>query len=243
METGFAATEPPSTPTASRWEDFVDIFISPGELFRRRADDTWMVPLIAVSLLSVVFYYGFPSVQRAFTDAQMAQMIQKRPELAEAMQGREPGPVQYVLGGVIMPIAMMIGIALSAFFTWLAAKITSVDVTWRKALMINAWIAIIGALSILAINIAALLKVNRGEALHPWTDRSMGLTRFMNPDETNGAVLALLSRIDPFAIWGLVLMAIALMVAANAPAPRAWATAAIVWILMALPFLIPAALA
>src|SRR5687768_16252722 len=138
-----ALTEP--TPeTASRWEDFVDIFISPGDLFRRRANDSWIVPLVAVAVFAMVVYFGFPSVQRAFSEAQIAQMIAKRPELAERMQGRGSSPAQHIIGGVIMPIAMTIGILLAAFITWLVTKITSVDLTWRKALMINAWIAIIG---------------------------------------------------------------------------------------------------
>lgn len=241
METDVVTPQPPAQ-TASRWEDFVDIFFSPGELFRRRANDSWIVPLIATAVLSVVVYFAFPSVQRAFADAQIAQMVAKRPELAERMQNRPQGPAQNIIGGIVMPIAMTIGIVLAAFITWAVARFMSISLTWRKALMINAWIAIIGVLNQLAINIAALLKVNRGEGLHPWSDRSVGLIRFVNADETNPAVLALLTRIDPFAIWALALMAIALIAAADAPRPRAWATAAVVWLLLALPFLIPAAM-
>jgi hypothetical protein len=243
METEVIGQERQPAQKAARWEDFVDIFFSPGELFRRRANESWLIPLLFGCALAMIFYFAFPSVQRAFAEAQIAQMIEKRPEMAARMQGRNGyGTTQHVIGGIVTPIGITIFVLLSAFFTWLAAKITSVDLTWRKALMINAWVMIVGVLSQLAINVVALLKVNRGEALHPWTDRSLGVVRFMDAENTNGAVLAMLSRIDPFAIWALVLMAIALGAAANAPKSRAWATAAIVWILSALPFLIPAAM-
>lgn len=242
METEVVTPEAQSTQQASRWEDFVDIFISPGELFRRRANDSWIIPLIACALLTILFYFAFPSVQRAFAEAQIAQMIAKRPELAERMQGRGYGSTQHVIGGIVTPIGMTLFIVIGAFLTWLAAKMTGVAATWRKSLMINAWIAVIMAFSQLIINVLALLKVNAGEGLHPWSDRSLGIVRFMDADATNGALLALLSRIDPFAIWALILMAIAFEAAAGAPRSRAWATSAIVWILLALPFLIPAAL-
>src|SRR5262245_12379352 len=43
---------PESAPKkASRWEDFVDIFMSPSQLFRRRADDSWTMPILVVCLL------------------------------------------------------------------------------------------------------------------------------------------------------------------------------------------------
>lgn len=237
METQTVAPETPVEEKASRWEDFIDIFISPAELFRRRVNENWTVPIIAVGLLSMIIYFGFPSVQRAFADAQIAQMIERRPELAERMAGRQQTQVQNIIGGMIVPIAMALAVLLTALFTWIAAKFASVQLSWRKALMINAWVAMIGVLNQLAINVVAFLKVNRGEALNPMTDRSVGLVHFMDP-ETNGALMALLTRIDVFAIWTLIVMAIAIAVTTGAPKSRAYATATIVWFASALPYLL-----
>lgn len=237
-------TQDPTVPTekASRWEDFVDIFFSPAELFRRRAHESWAIPMVVVAVLSTIVYFGFPSVNRAFAEAQIAQMVAKRPELAERMAGQTPGAgIQNIIGGVILPLAITLFVVLSAFFTWLAAKVTGVDLTWRRALLINAWLGMIGVLAQLAVYVVAFLKVNQGEALHPLTDRSVGVAHFMNAESTNPVVLALLGRIDLFAFWTLLVMAIALTVVAAAPKAKAYATATIVWFAIALPFLVGAA--
>jgi hypothetical protein len=41
----------------SRWEDYIDIFFSPAELYRRRAQDRVGPPLVTLLLLGVFFYF------------------------------------------------------------------------------------------------------------------------------------------------------------------------------------------
>ena len=62
-------TEPatiPSAPTASRWEDFIDIFTSPSAVFRRRENSGFGMPLLVFTLLFGILIYGTkPLVQPA----------------------------------------------------------------------------------------------------------------------------------------------------------------------------------
>ncbi|HSL69152.1 MAG TPA: hypothetical protein VK864_02875, partial [Longimicrobiales bacterium] len=71
--------------TASRWEDFVDVFVSPGELFRRRANAGFGLAFLVLCVVSLVLYYAFPDVNRAFAEAQIAAAAAKNPERAQAM--------------------------------------------------------------------------------------------------------------------------------------------------------------
>jgi hypothetical protein len=63
------------------------------------------------------------------------------------------------------------------------------------------------------------------------------LARFMDPDTTSAAVIALASRVDLFTIWATVLLAIGLHVVGRISKQRAAIAAAIVWVLGALPAL------
>ncbi|MDB4872113.1 MAG: Yip1 protein, partial [Gemmatimonadales bacterium] len=59
--------------------------------------------------------------------------------------------------------------------------------------------------------------------------------RFMDPDQASPVLLALLSRVDPFVIWITVLLAIGLHVVGEIPKQQAYISAAIVWVVGALP--------
>jgi hypothetical protein len=59
--------------------------------------------------------------------------------------------------------------------------------------------------------------------------------RFMDPDQASPVLLALLSRVDPFVIWITVLLAIGVHVVGKIPKQQAYISAAIVWVVGALP--------
>ena len=62
-ETTVAAAPPPEK--AARWEDFVDIFVSPREVFARREDGRFVVPLIFVTLVMVGLFFAMHSALAA----------------------------------------------------------------------------------------------------------------------------------------------------------------------------------
>ena len=41
------------------WEDVIDIFVSPAELFRRRAQDGWVKPWLVLSVVFVALAFVF----------------------------------------------------------------------------------------------------------------------------------------------------------------------------------------
>jgi hypothetical protein len=69
---------------------------------------------------------------------------------------------------------------------------------------------------------------------------SLGVGRFLDPDTTSPALLALVGRLDVFTIWVTVLLAIGLSVTGRIPRSRAAIAAAIVWFVGAVPLLLQA---
>jgi hypothetical protein len=69
---------------------------------------------------------------------------------------------------------------------------------------------------------------------------TLGIGRFLDPDETSPLLLALVGRIDVMTIWITVLLAIGLSVTGRIPLRRAAVAAAIVWFIGALPLVFQA---
>jgi hypothetical protein len=70
---------------------------------------------------------------------------------------------------------------------------------------------------------------------------SLGVGRFLDPDTTSPLLLGLVGRIDVFTIWITALIAIGLAVTGKITRGRAAIAAAIVWLVGALPTVLPAA--
>ena len=66
---------------------------------------------------------------------------------------------------------------------------------------------------------------------------TLGLARFLDHTTTSAAVMALAGRVDPIVLWGTVLLAAGYANAGNMERNKAWAAAATVWALGAVPML------
>ncbi|HEX9109147.1 MAG TPA: hypothetical protein VF832_17995, partial [Longimicrobiales bacterium] len=63
---------------ASFWEDIVDLFVSPAEVYRRHEKDSFVVPWLLVSVIGAVLYYAFISANRAMATAVMQAQMTKQ---------------------------------------------------------------------------------------------------------------------------------------------------------------------
>jgi hypothetical protein len=227
---------------ASLWEDFVDIFFSPGELFRRRANAGYGVAFVVLAVVCIILYYAFPTVNKAVAEAQIAASLAKNPERAAAMQARGGDPAAtWWLGGIFVPIGMFLFIVVMALVTWLSAKIASVALSFKQSMTLNTWTGYVIIPQTILFSVLSLMKVNRGEAIDPIKDRAFGVLRFVNIDTTAGWMVGLLSRLDIFAVWQLLLTAIAVAAMAKTSKGNAYIVAGIVWLVGALPLMIAAA--
>lgn len=232
--------EPTVAPTASRWEDYIDIFFSPAELYRRRAYDRIGPPLWTLLLLAVVLYYGFINVNETIV---RASMVDAQAQMAEA--GQDPAALDTFVtistyaGGIFAAAGYVISIALAAAFLWIAARFVDLKATFRQTFLIATYAGFIYLLANLAASILAMVA---GEGLDPLRDMSLGLMRFFDPESLPKVVPALLRRTEIFFIWQAIVWAVGVRVVLGASKAQAAITAAAAWLLFAVPGVIAAAL-
>ena len=227
------ATSPEISPAqskASLWEDLIDIFYAPSQVYDRRRDGRFGLALVAVILLSALFvglFWG--AIQPMFeatvdmTLRQAAAKGQPMPEEA-AKAARSFGGT---MGGIMAVIGAPIGILLTACMVWIFGKLLDAATTFSQAMAIVTLAQIPRTLSWLAVGAQGLL----GNPDKPIFSYLIAPTRFMDPETTSHTVLGLLSRFDVFIIWATILIAIGVSVIARVPRAKGAMVAAAVWLI------------
>ncbi len=224
----------------SVWEDFVDIFASPSEVFARRQNSSFWLPMIVVAVVIGILFVATKGLMQPVMDAEFARgaaaAMRKNPQLTEEqMQSMRAMTEKF---SVVIPfIFVPIGIFLTGLFLWLIGKLFDATETLRTALVVTAYAFVIRVVEIV-VNVIQLALLDSSTLTSHYA-LTLGVGRFLNPDGSPFA-LALLGRVDVFTIWITVLLAIGLSVTGKIPRSRAYLAAACVWLLGALPALVGA---
>jgi hypothetical protein len=232
---------PVAAPRAAVWEDFIDIFYAPADVFRRREGGNFFIPLAVITVVcAATFYLNSGALQPIFDaefDRGMATAMRQNPNLtpeaAEQFRGIAMR-VQQVAIFVFMPLAMF-GVGVT---TWLAGKLVDATQTFRAAL-------VVGAYAYSPRILDSVLQGLQGLFVDPSQldgrfRLSLGVGRFLDPDTVSPLLLAVVGRVDLITIWITVLVAIGISVTGRIPLGKAAIAAAIVWIVGGLPLIIPA---
>lgn len=219
---------------ASWWEDVVDVYLSPTELFERRRDASWKRPALILAGLSVLLYLVLIPANAAVMQAAMAE----NPEAAEAMaQWRG---LFHVIGAIFVPIMIAVLILYNGAIVWLGAKLLDAAMGFGRALLIATFAAYVMLPEQLAGGLMVLLR--RGEPIDPETDLSVGVLQLIDAEALSPWTIALLAQIDVFSLWFAAIVAVGVHVVARATWTQAALVAAIVWLLGVVPALIGAAM-
>ena len=224
-------------PQASRWEDFIDIFYAPASVFARRATSGFFLPMVVVTVLTGALYILNSGVWSPVMDAEMSRAMAKQPQLT-AEQIQTMRGVSETMAKIGAFVFVPIGIFLTGLMLWVCGKLFESKQTAGQATMVAAFAFMPRIIEALVVSVQGLLLDPSG-----FTGRwrlSLGVGRFLDPDATSPALLALVGRLDVFTIWVTVLLAIGLAVTGNIPRSRAAIAAALVWLLGAAPMLLQA---
>jgi hypothetical protein len=236
-------TQPTASPgaSASRWEDFVDIFYAPSQVFARRENSGFGVPMLVVTALIGIIAVANSGVMQPIMDAEFsratATTMRNNPQVTAEMMERSRG-----FGEAIAKYGAFVFIPVGIFFTglalWLCGKLVDAKEHLNAALMVAAY-------SFVPRVVEGMLAGVQGLLLDPASldgrfRLSLGLGRFLDPDTASPLSLALLGRVDLFTIWVTVLLAIGLSVVGRIPRSRAAIAAALVWVAGALPQILTA---
>lgn len=235
---GTSSVPPTSVKPASLWEDFIDIFVSPSEVFERRRDSGFFVALLVFTVLSLVIYLVGRSVLQPIFDAEFARgvaaAVRKNPQINADQMAAGQGlatkftPIIIAFGAFFGPL--IVGVVL-----WIVGKFVGAKEGIGAACMIATYAffpRLIG--SLLGVVQAFVMDPSKLNGQYRVT---LSLARFLDPDTASPILVALLARIDLFTIWVTILLAIGLAVVARISRSRAALAAFIVWILGSLPAL------
>src|ERR1700682_6518751 len=230
-DAGAARDVEPGSGRASLWEDFVDIFYAPSQVFARRADGKFGMPLLFLVVVCAVLAFLTKNAMQPIMDAEFArrsaEMMRKNPNLTAEQMASGRGFFE-----TFGPIFFAIGITVSVFGTglvlWLVGKLFDAKESVAAAIMIATYAEMPRIVQIL-VNAAQGLFMSP-EKLTSLNSVGFSLARFMNPDTGPPVVIARASRVDLFTIWVPVLLALGLHVVGKIPKQQAAIVAAITWV-------------
>ncbi|HEX2166794.1 MAG TPA: YIP1 family protein [Longimicrobiales bacterium] len=216
----------PEPEKASRWEDYIDVFFSPFELFRRRAHDKVAPPLLTLLALGIVFYLVMIPANRIVVRGSIPP--EQQAQMSEGMIN-----IMSYAGVIGVPLMYLFMTLIAAALLWVGARIIDIRADFSRTMLIATYAAFVLLLSQI---LASVLVMIGGEASFDIArSMSFGPLRFIGSADMNRSLSAVLQRFDIFAIWQAALWAIGLSVIYKVSMGRAAAVAAVVWILFAVP--------
>lgn len=226
---------------ASVWEDFIDIFYAPSQVFARRAasGSVWIPLLVVTVAMSALVYVNvglLEPMMNAEFDRGMAAAMKSNPQINPEMMStmRNVGLRVAQFGGLFMPFSIL----LTGAGVWLIGKLFDAKQAFRAALLVTAY-------AFMPRVLEAAVHGLEGVFLDPATldgrfRVSLGIGRFLDPNTVSPILLGLIGRIDVFTIWVTVLLAIGLSVTGGISRSRAFMAAPLVWALGAIPLVFQA---
>jgi hypothetical protein len=224
----------PAPEPASRWEDYIDVFASPAELFRRRADDRLAPPLVTLLLLAVVFYF----IMLPANSMMMRASVGDNPDAAAVME--RFGTLFQILGSIFVPLTYLFMLGVAAALLLVIGRIAGIRTEFSRMMLIVTYAGFVYLLAQLAGGVAVMLQGEGG--LDVVRHMSFGPLRFIGSTDMDPVATALLRRFELFTIWQTVLWGIGIAVIYRVDRARAFAAAFAAWALLALPAVLMGAL-
>jgi hypothetical protein len=232
-------TTPAATTGAAKpapvWEDLVDIFYAPRQVFERRRDGKFGLALVIVLVLATVLLYLtkplLQPVYDAILEMSIAQARASNPQITDEMVGTMRGfSDKVLLPGLIFNLG--IAILLTGLALWLVGKLFESKQTLGQAMMVSTY-ANVPRLILGTVVSAVLALLLPAESLDSPFAAALSPARFV--DHVADPVLAAaLMRFELFTIWATVLLGVGLYVTGRVTARQAGIAAFLVWLMAGL---------
>lgn len=222
--------------SASLWEDYVDIFYAPSQVFARRENGNFWIPLLVVTVLfGALWLAGMRVLEPVFDiewDRQMRRMLERNPGTsAEQLEAGRAMVQRFQALSVLVLIPVTI--FLVGFVLWGVGKVFEARQTLRSALVVASLAYMPRVVERAIVMVEGMIRdvsTIDGQNRLTW-----GVGRFLDPDAIEPTLLAVLMRIDLFTIWVTVLLAIGLAVTGKIDRQRAAIAGVLMWLIGAVP--------
>lgn len=188
----------------STWEDVLDIFYIPEEVFERRRDGKYLVPLIVLCLLTVVVYFLSQQMNGALQEAELTRSLRDRGVTGDqAAQAKAFAEKFSGLAVYLLPFFMAIGSWISGLIIMLLGNMMGGKFNFAQGTAIAVLASMPELLGRVLVGAQSFL-IDTTTAAHRYSF-SFNVSRFI-PAGTNNWLLKFGALADPFVIWGLVLV-------------------------------------
>lgn len=231
----------PAAPLPSAWEDCIDVFYAPGDVFARRRDGRFALALLVLTVLMTFFFFLSQRTLAPIFDAQFADAMARAAE-GGSQWGRDRMEWLRVVSDRIGLLSFGIGLPIGAFvlavLVLAVARLSEIRLTPGHA-VVAAILSQYPRLIEQALNVAQGI-VLPPEQLTSFYSVSLSLARVLEHTGAHPLALAFAARVDVFTLWATVLMVIALRRLAGATLQNACFAAGILWLLGVIPVLLRA---
>lgn len=222
---------------AGKAEDFIDVYLSPAELFRRRVDGKFGHALIVLIVVSAVLFFVTRSSMGPIYEAEFVRGMAANPNITPE-QIEAGKKMAGIFGSIGVIIGIPIGALLLGLSVWLVGKLVGAGLSYFQGVTIAAFAffprlieGIVNAVQ------ALLLDETKLTSLHAI---KLGVSRFLDPQGMGAAALAFLGRVDLFTLWVTILIGVGLKQMGRITTGQAAIGAAVVWLVGSLPTVLPA---
>jgi len=232
-----STVDPKKPEKASLLDDFMDIFYAPSAVFARRANASFWIPLLTISVLLGVIYFANRDLIDPIVEAEFARGMAKNAQAQQmtadqmATARKFAGTLGMIFAFIGPPIAML----LLGVVIWIVGKFFDAKQTMNAAIVVAVFSYVPRVIEGVVNRVEGLFVDT--STLNSRYSLTLGLGRFFNPDTASPILLGLVGRIDVFTIWITVLIAIGFAVTGKIGRGKAAIAAAIVWFVGALPTL------
>lgn len=190
-------------PKTAAWEDVLDIFYAPRQVFQRRIDGKYWIPLLVLCVISMLVFLLSAQMNEALQDAEFARVMKQNGLTAEQAAGaRAMGKKFAALAIYIIPVFVAIGAWVSGLVLMLLGNAMGGKLNFAQ----GTTIAVLGSmpelLGRILVGVQGML-LDTSTVVHRYSF-SINAARFL-PGDANNWLLKLGSLVDPFVIWGLFL--------------------------------------
>ena len=227
-----AASAPPQR--TARWEDLIDLFVTPSAVFARRVAGGAGVPLLVLLILLTFFYYLNQTLLAAMFDAEFTRKVQELSR-ADAARAQNLTTIRPYLDAMRF-VGMVVDVPMVALFTAILVRmvawILSARLGFRGALVIATY-------GLFPLIVEQLVFWMQGLLRDPSTLTStysvtLSLARFLDVDSTPRVLMLFAGRVDVFAVWVAVWLALGIRATAFLSVRATVAAAALCWICVTL---------
>ena len=227
-------TAVPPESRASIWEDFIDIFYVPSQVFDRRRVGGFAKAFFIFWVLAAALFFAARPVMGPILETQMeeqaAKALENQPGMTEEKKA-EMISMQRKVGGFFASAGAVIGppIAILMFTigTFIVARFVGAKPDFGQSGMIATYASVPGLLG-------SILFAAQGLMLDTANMRNLNQlmlspARFMDPDTTSPVLYAFAGRFEVFAIWTAILIGIGIAVVGRVSRARGLTAGAIFW--------------